>query len=123
MKSANGYSRDARRNDMDGAAAIGAINLPRSLAERAFAVTYDALPEPVRELARQCGLDYLGVGLAGADDELVRILIEELAEAGGSEPARGIGHVARLPVPSASLVNRAICHALGHYDKHLAISG
>ena len=50
---------------MDGAAAIGATNLTRTLAERACAVTYDALPEPVRELTRQCVLDYLGVGLAG----------------------------------------------------------
>jgi 2-methylcitrate dehydratase PrpD len=108
---------------MDGAAAIGGTNLTRTLAERACAITYDALPEPVRELARQCVLDYLGVGLAGADDELVRILLDELAEAGGAAQAGVIGHSARLPVLSAALVNGAIAHALDYDDVHLAMPG
>ena len=108
---------------MDGAAAIGATNLTRTLAQRACAITYDALPEPVRELARQCVLDYLGVGLAVADDELVRILLDELAEAGGAAQAGVIGHSARLPVLSAALVNGAIAHALDYDDVHLAMPG
>jgi 2-methylcitrate dehydratase PrpD len=108
---------------MDGAAAIGATNLTRCLAERACAVTYDALPAAVREVARQCVLDYLGVGLAGADDELVRILMEELAEAGGAAQAAVIGHAARLPMLSAALVNGAIAHALDYDDVHLAMPG
>ena len=36
-------------------------------------MTYDALPEPVRALARQCVLDYYGVALAGADDPLAKM--------------------------------------------------
>ena len=108
---------------MDGAAAIGTNNLTRALAERACAVTYDALPEPVRELARQCVLDYLAVGLAGADDELAHILLDELAEAGGAPQAAVIGHNARLPVLSAALINGAIAHALDYDDVNLAMPG
>jgi len=108
---------------MDGAAAIGATNLTRTLAERACALTYDALPEPVRELARQCVLDYLGVGLAGADDPLARILLDETSEAGGAEQAAVIGHRARLPMTSAALVNGAIAHALDYDDVNLAMPG
>src|SRR5579863_6147226 len=108
---------------MDGAAAISATNLTRTLAERACAVTYDALPEPVRELALQCVLDYLGVGLAGSDDGLVSILLDELSEAGGTAQAGVIGHSARLPVLSAALVNGAIAHALDYDDVHLAMPG
>jgi 2-methylcitrate dehydratase PrpD len=108
---------------MDGAAGIGTTNLTRTLAERAGAVTYDGLPEEVRELARQCVLDYLGVGLAGADDELARILLDELSEAGGAAQAGIIGHGARLPVLSAALVNGAIAHALDYDDVHLAMPG
>src|SRR5579863_3165611 len=108
---------------MDGAAAISATNLTRTLAERACAVTYDALPEPVRELALQCVLDYLGVGLAGSDDGLVSILLDELSEAGGTAQAGVIGHSARLPVLSAALVNGAISHALDYDDVHLAMPG
>src|SRR5579862_2108403 len=97
---------------MDGAASIGATSLTRTLAEQACAVTYEALPEPVRELARQCVLDYFGVALAGADDELARILLDDASEAGGAEQAGIIGHGARLPVLAAALVNGAIGHAL-----------
>ena len=108
---------------MDGAAAIGATNLTRTLAERAGAVTYDALPENVRELARQCVLDYLGVGLAGSDDPLARILLDDANEAGGAPQAAVIGHGARLPVLSAALVNGAIAHALDYDDVNLAMPG
>jgi 2-methylcitrate dehydratase PrpD len=108
---------------MDGAAAIGATNLTHTLAEWAHAVTYNALPEPVRELARQCVLDYVGVGLAGADDELARILLDEATEAGGAAQAAIIGHAARLPVLAAALVNGAIAHALDYDDVNLAMPG
>src|SRR5438105_15761784 len=100
-----------------------ATDLTHTLAEQASAVTYDALPEPVRALARQCLLDYYGVALAGADDELVAILLAELQEAGGAAQASVIGHKARLPVVSAALVNGAIGHALDYDDVNLAMPG
>jgi 2-methylcitrate dehydratase PrpD len=108
---------------MDGSAVSSGASLTRTLAERACAVTYDALPGEVRELARQCVLDYVGVGLAGADDELARILLDELAEAGGAPQAAVIGHAARLPMLSAALVNGAITHALDYDDVNLAMPG
>src|ERR1700722_14578844 len=106
---------------MDGTSAISGQNLTQTLAERARAVTYDALPEPVRELARQCVLDYLGVGLAGADDSLARIVLDDASEAGGAEQAAVIGHGARLPMLAAALVNGAITHALDYDDVNLAM--
>src|SRR5438094_951798 len=99
------------------------IELTRTLAEQASAVTYDALPEPVRALARQCVLDYFGVALAGADDPLAHILLDELGEAGGAAQASVIGHKARLPALSAALVNGAIGHALDYDDVNLAMPG
>jgi 2-methylcitrate dehydratase PrpD len=97
--------------------------LTRTLAEQASAVRYDALPEPVRALARQCVLDYYGVALAGKDDELVAILLAELDEAGGTAQASVIGHKARVPALSAALVNGAIGHALDYDDVNLAMPG
>src|SRR3954469_7425091 len=99
------------------------IELTRGLAEQASAVRYDALPEPVRELARQCVLDYYGVALAGADDPLATILLDELAEAGGAAQANIIGHRVKLPALSAALVNGAIGHALDYDDVNLAMPG
>src|SRR5271166_1644805 len=98
-------------------------DLTRALAERAMALRYDELPAPVRELARQCILDYLGVALAGAQDPLVQILLDEMAEAGGSPQASIIGHSARLPVLSASLVNGSAAHALDYDDVNMAMPG
>src|SRR3954447_18529178 len=100
-----------------------AKDLTRTLAERASAVSYDALPETARALARQCVLDYYGVALAGADDPLVAILLDELAEAGGNPQASLIGHSARLPALSAALVNGAMGHALDYDDVNLAMPG
>ncbi|HEV8680228.1 MAG TPA: MmgE/PrpD family protein [Stellaceae bacterium] len=97
--------------------------LTRTLAAQACAMTYDALPEAVRELARQCVLDYYGVALAGAADPLVAILLDELAETGGTEQASVIGHEARLLVLAAALVNGAIGHALDYDDVNLAMPG
>src|SRR5437899_2563602 len=100
-----------------------ATKLTRTLAAQASTVTYEALPEPVGELARQCVLDYYCVALAGADDPLVAILLDELAEAGGAAQASIIGHKARLPALSAALVNGAIGHALDYDDVNLAMPG
>ena len=100
-----------------------ATDLTRVLAAQASALSYQDLPAPAREIARQCVLDYLGVALAGAGDPLVRILLDELAEAGGSPQASIIGHPTRLPALSAALVNGAAAHALDYDDVHMAMPG
>src|SRR5205814_9769874 len=84
---------------------VVATKLTRTLAAQASAVTYEALPEPVRELVRQCVLDYYGVALAGADDALATLLVAELAEAGGGAQASIIGHLGKLPALCAALAN------------------
>jgi len=108
---------------MDGATVNPGTDLTRTLAAQASSVTYDTLPEPVRELARQCVLDYYGVALAGAGDPLAAILLDEVAEAGGATQASVIGHGGRLPVLAAALVNGAIGHALDYDDVNLAMPG
>ena len=93
---------------MDGMAeARTQTDLTRVLARNASALRFDQLPAPVIELARQCVLDYIGVALAGARDPLVRLLLDEMSEAGGSPQASVIGHSMRLPALSAALVNGA----------------
>jgi 2-methylcitrate dehydratase PrpD len=98
-------------------------DLTRVLAARVSHLCYQDPPAAAREIARQCILDYLGVALAGADDPLVRILLDEMAEAGGSPQASVIGHQARLPALSAALVNAAAGHALDYDDVNMAMPG
>jgi 2-methylcitrate dehydratase PrpD len=98
-------------------------DLTRVLAEKASVLRYDELPAPVHQLARQCVLDYIGVALAGAGDPLVRILLDEMTDAGGSPQSSIIGHSARLPALSAALVNGAAAHALDYDDVNMALPG
>src|SRR6516225_3645981 len=97
--------------------------LTHVLASKAAGLDYDNLPPPARELVRQCVLDYLGVAVAGASDGLVRLLLDEMNEAGGAPKASVIGHELRLPMLSAALVNGAIAHALDYDDVNLAMPG
>ena len=111
---------------MDGTTAAErsqAADLTRVLAGRAVEFTYDDVPAPARELARQCVLDYFGVALAGSGDELMQLLLDEMAEAGGAQQAAVIGHRVRLPALSAALVNGAAAHALDYDDVNMAMPG
>jgi 2-methylcitrate dehydratase PrpD len=98
-------------------------NFTRALARKSATLEYEDLPPKAHELARQCVLDYFGVALAGAGDELVRLLLEELTEAGGAPQASIIGHRTRLPALSAALVNGAGGHALDYDDVNMAMPG
>jgi 2-methylcitrate dehydratase PrpD len=106
---------------MDATAA--ATDLTRNLAARASALRYDELPPAMRELARQCVLDYFGVALAGAGDPLVALVLAEMMEAGGAQQAGIIGQGARLPALAAALVNGAAGHALDYDDVNMAMPG
>jgi 2-methylcitrate dehydratase PrpD len=98
-------------------------NLTEFLAFRATNLHYEDISEPARAVARQCILDYFGVAIAAADDALVRILLDELVEAGGAPQACVIGHAARLPALSSALINGAAAHALDYDDVNMAMPG
>lgn len=102
---------------------IAAQGLTRVLAEQARTLSYDDLPDDVRQLARQCLLDYIACTLAGAKEELTILLLREMLVHGGAPAASVIGHSERLPVVSAALVNGAASHALDFDDVNLAMTG
>lgn len=97
--------------------------LTRALAEQARGLRLTDIPEPIRQWARQCVLDYAGCGIAGATDQLVTILLAEMQEQGGNETTAVLGHAARLPAASAAIVNGAASHALDFDDVNLAMPG
>src|SRR5665213_3859576 len=114
---------DQEESAMDTPTAVGATGLTRYLADRAQMLTYSDIPEDIRTWARHCVLDYVACGVAGASDVLSGILFAELSEQGGRESATILGHVGRLPVASAALVNGAASHALDFDDVNLAMPG
>jgi 2-methylcitrate dehydratase PrpD len=102
---------------------IQSKGLTRNLADQALALTFADIPEDIRAWARQCVLDYVGCGIAGASDELSGILVAELLEQGGRESATVFGQARRLPSASAALINGAAAHALDFDDVNLAMPG
>ncbi len=100
-----------------------ATNLTELLAARAASLRWEDIPESARAVARQCLLDYLGVAIAGAGEPLVRLLFDEMRDAGGAGQASVIGHAVVLPALSAALVNGAAAHALDYDDVNVAIPG
>jgi len=108
---------------MDAIIDVQANGLTRVLAEQARTLTFADIPEETRAWARQCVLDYIACGVAGASDELTGILVAELSEQGGRESATVFGQTARLPAGSAALINGAASHALDFDDVNLAMPG
>jgi 2-methylcitrate dehydratase PrpD len=100
-----------------------ATELTRRLAAASAGLADDEIPPAAGELAQQCLLDYLGVAIAGAGDPLVRIVLDEMTEAGGTAEASIVGHAARMPVLAAALVNGAAGHALDYDDVNMAMPG
>lgn len=93
------------------------------LARRIGAIAYEALPEDIRTIARQCLLDFVAVTLAGSSETLSGLLRDEVLEDGGTPCASLIGHPARVAPVQAALVNGATSHALDYDDVNLAMSG
>src|SRR5580700_7382464 len=108
---------------MDAITDVQANGLTRALAEPARTLKFADIPEETRAWARQCVLDYIACGVAGASDELTAILIAELSEQGGRESATVFGQAVRLPAASAALINGAASHALDFDDVNLAMPG
>src|SRR6185312_9609642 len=97
--------------------------ITRELARRTAALRYDELPLDIRQWTRHCVLDWLGVTLAGAREELSQILAADAAEQGGTPMARLIGRDAIVPTQQAALVNGAASHALDYDDVNMTLGG
>jgi 2-methylcitrate dehydratase PrpD len=94
-----------------------------ALAERNAGIRYDQVPDEVRAVARQCLLDWFAVTLAGASEDLSRMIAAVAAREGGAATATLVGHKAKAPMLLAALVNGTTSHALDYDDVHLAYVG
>ena len=96
------------------------------IVREARAVRWHLLPEATREAARHCLLDWMGCAVAGADDELTNMLVEEFGD-GNSGAADGgvclIGRRLSVGLLNAAMINGAASHALDYDDVNLAMLG
>jgi len=97
--------------------------ITRALADHAMALTFDALPEDVVEVAKHCLLDWIGVTLAGLKEPLTRILIDQVAADGGAAQASLVGDGRKVNMTQAALVNGSGSHALDFDDVQERLHG
>jgi 2-methylcitrate dehydratase PrpD len=90
--------------------------ITRPLATFASTLTLDHIPDDVAYIAKQCILDWLGVTLAGAQDELTQILYDYVKAEGCGDAATLFGLGGRGSVSQAALINGAAGHALDYDD-------
>ncbi|MCL2122034.1 MAG: MmgE/PrpD family protein [Clostridiales bacterium] len=92
--------------------------ISREFAKFINAITYDALPENVRELAKVSLLDYISCTLAGSRSEIEPIFMDLVDELGGNAQASIYGTNVKSSVVNAALVNAAYAHVLEMDDIH-----
>jgi 2-methylcitrate dehydratase PrpD len=100
-----------------------ASGLTRKLAENSNSLTYDALPADVVSIGKCCFVDWLGVTLAGAQEEMCNILQAEAKEEGAREQASVIGGGFKTSLMQAALLNGTASHALDFDDVNLLMVG
>ena len=94
-----------------------------TLAEWALSRDTAKLPADVREAARRCVLDWMGVALAGASDPLIRILIGAAQDEGGNTACTLIAQRERVSPMQAAMINGATGHVLDYDDVNTGMTG
>jgi len=97
--------------------------LTLELVRRALAVRHEDLPGPVRQVARDCLVDWLGCTHAGEQEPACRIVRASVLEEGGAAQATLIGSPLKVGVSQAALVNGTASHALDYDDVNLVLPG
>ena len=102
---------------------MAAVPVTSEIAQRASVLGFNDLPDDLVERTKQCLLDWFAVTLAGAQDELTDILIQETLEDGGRGPASLVGRREKVTPSAATLINGAASHALDYDDVNFAMGG
>ncbi len=87
-----------------------------ALADLISGMRLEGMPPAALTVAKQCLLDWIGVALAGRDEPLVRILLEELAPRDAPGGLTIFGHGRRARLDDAVLINGSMGHALDFDD-------
>ena len=100
------------------------MSLTYALAGIVTETAADDVPAAVREVARRAILDTVGVALAGANEECVRIVRDVVRDNGsGVGAARLIGVSGGVGPLDAALINGTAAHALDYDDTHQSFRG
>lgn len=103
--------------------ALSASNLLSHFSSWRERHAFENLPADVVEMARQCFMDWIAVAIAAADEPLVRVLVDDLADGSAGGTATLLGRREQARVLDAILINGAAGHALDYDDGNAAVLG
>lgn len=90
------------------------------MAQFVHELTWEALPEQVREAAALRVLDLVGVSMGAAENGLVLAALDSYRQRAGSGPCSVWGLDVKLPLAEAAKVNAMLAHTLELDDVHTA---
>ena len=105
------------------AATQHATEITRPLADFAMGLTFDDLPADAVEVAKHCFLDWTGVTIAGLNEPLTQMLIDQALADGGEPQATIIGDGRKVSLSQAALINGSASHALDYDDVQQRLHG
>jgi 2-methylcitrate dehydratase PrpD len=82
-------------------------------------LTLEDIPADVLQLAKEHLLDVLGIALASTRFDFGSVVLDAAHALGQGTEATAIGSGAKLPAPSAALVNGVLAHGLDFDDTHI----
>lgn len=88
----------------------------RRIAEWSAGLSFDAVPDAVLSVGRNCLIDTIGVALAGASTPVAAIARTVACASAGAGPASVLGSGRKLTAPAAAFVNGTAAHALDFDD-------
>ena len=97
--------------------------LTESISQFITGYEYKNVPPDVEEKVKEALTDYIGVTLAGNEDEISKIMHSYIRFLGGEPHARVIGSGHKTSVENAALVNGVLAHALDFDDWSVSFYG
>eukprot|EP00746_Dinoflagellata_sp_MGD_P146195 gnl/MRDRNA2_/MRDRNA2_78705_c0_seq1.p1 gnl/MRDRNA2_/MRDRNA2_78705_c0~~gnl/MRDRNA2_/MRDRNA2_78705_c0_seq1.p1 ORF type:complete len:534 (-),score=75.03 gnl/MRDRNA2_/MRDRNA2_78705_c0_seq1:767-2368(-) len=97
--------------------------ITKTLAEYTMSLKYHQLRSEVVEVSKHCLLDWIGVTIAGVEEPLTQMLIEQADVEGGNAQASLIGDGRKVSASQAALINGSASHALDYDDVHSRLHG
>lgn len=92
----------------------------RSLAEFVENLTWEQMPEPVRQAVSDRVLDLISVAAGASEDPLVKSMADAMEHLTGSGPCHVWGYEKTYPAPVAAMLNGMLAHTLELDDVHPA---
>ncbi len=99
------------------------VPVTAEIARRATGLAWTDLPDDLVERTKQCLIDWFAVTVAGAQEELTEILVQEALEDGARGPASLVGRSETVLPSTAALINGAASHALDYDDVNFSMGG